>query len=56
MHDDYSKRKGSYLSQALAKIRSPLLSLYALIRKSPPVWTILNKTGKIGDYDQELPY
>ena len=46
MHDDYSKRKGSYLAQVLANIRSPFLSLYALIRKSPPVWNILNKTGK----------
>ena len=54
MHDDYSKRKGSYLSQALAKIRSPLLSLYALIRKSPPVWTILNKTGK-SLFNKNLP-
>ncbi len=46
MHDDYSKRKGSYLAQVLANIRSPFLGLYALIRKSPPVWNILNKTGK----------
>ena len=39
--DDYSRNKGSLLS----KIRTPLLSLYAVLKKSPPIWNILNSKG-----------
>ena len=44
--DDYSTRKGSFISQLLAAIRSPILSLYALFRKSFPVWDLINRRGK----------
>ena len=52
--DDYSRRTGSLLSRALAKLRNPFLSTYALLRKSPPVWNLLNRSGKIL-YKKNLP-
>ena len=45
--DDYSRRTGSVLSRTLAKLRNPFLSTYALLKKSPPVWNLLNKPGKM---------
>lgn len=43
--DDYSRRTGSVFSRILAKLRSPILSTYALFRKSPPMWNLLNRSG-----------
>tara|TARA_Y100000741_G_scaffold359424_1_gene340050 strand:- start:3292 stop:4236 length:945 start_codon:yes stop_codon:yes gene_type:complete len=43
--DDYSRRSKSFLPGLFAKIRSPFLGSYALIRKSPIFWSYLNKTS-----------
>jgi hypothetical protein len=45
--DDYSRRTGSLLSRTFAKLRTPFLSTYALLRKSPPIWNLLNRSSKI---------
>ena len=42
------------LSQALGKFRTPFLSAYALLRKSPPVWNLLNRSGRT-IYKRNLP-
>ena len=52
--DDYSRRRGSFFSQMFAELRNPLLSAYALLRKSVFIKNILNRSG-IQLYKKTMP-